>query len=98
MSDYENSSYTEGNNEYKYKVVITRQDKEDIILYNLSAGDHEVNLGSYEEEGEYEFSIVARDQYGRFSHELFNFIKVDNGTHYNTYHVTEQDLIDYGIK
>ena len=98
VSDYENSSYTEGNNEYKYKVVITRQDKEDIILYNLSAGDHEVNLGSYEEEGEYEFSIVARDQYGRFSHELFNFIKVDNGTHYNTYHVTEQDLIDYGIK
>ena len=98
VSDYENSSYTRGNDEYKYKVVITRQDKEDIVLYNLCAGDHEVNLGSYEEEGEYEFSIVARDQYGRFSHELFNFIKVDNGTHYNTYHVTEQDLIDYGIK
>lgn len=98
VSDYANSSYTEGNDEFKYKVVITRQDKEDIVLYNLSAGDHEVNLGSYEEEGEYEFSIVARDQYGRFSHELFNFIKVDNGTHYNTYHVTEQDLIDYGIK
>ena len=98
VSDYANSSYTRGNNEYKYKVVITRQGKEDIVLYNLSAGDHEVNLGSYEEEGEYEFSIVARDQYGRFSHELFNFIKVDSGTHYNTYHVTEQDLIDYGIK
>ena len=98
VSDFENASYTLGDDSHRYKVIITRQDKEDIVLYNLHAGDHEVNLGSYAEEGEYEFSIIARDEYGRFSHELFNFIKVSSGTVYNTYHVTEQDLIDYGIK
>lgn len=68
------------------------------MLYNQKAGDHSVNLGSYDKEGEYEFSIIARDQYGRFSHELFNFIKVEKDRVNNAYTVTEQDLIDYGIK
>ena len=98
ITDAEDKSYTEDDDSYRYKVIITRQNKKDIILYNLKAGDYSVNLGNYEEEGEYEFSIVCRDQYGRFSHELFNFIKVENEKIYNTYQVTEQDLIDYGIK
>lgn len=98
VTDANDKAYLEDNDEYRYKIIITRQDKEDIILYNQKAGEHTVNLGSYEQEGEYEFSIIARDQYGRFSHELFNFIKVSNGRVNNTYRVTEQDLIDYGIK
>lgn len=98
VTDAEDKAYLEENDDYRYKVIITRQNKEDIVLYNLKAGEHTVNLGSYDQEGEYEFSIIARDQYGRFSPELFNFIKVSNGRVNNTYHVTEQDLIDYGIK
>ena len=86
-----------GNDEHRYKVIITRQGKDDIVLYNLHAGDHEVNLGSYDKEGEYEFSIVARDEYGRYSHELFNFIKVKAEKENKVYYVTEQDLKDYEI-
>ena len=98
VTDAEDKAYLEDNDEYRYKIIITRQGKEDIVLYNQKAGEHTVNLGSYDQEGEYEFSIIARDQYGRFSPELFNFIKVSNGRVNNTYQVTEQDLIDYGIK
>ena len=98
VTDAEDKSYLEDNDDYKYKIIVTRQGKEDIVLYNQKAGEHTINLGSYEQEGEYKFSIIARDQYGRFSHELFNFIKVSNGRVNNTYHVTEQDLINYGIK
>ena len=98
VTDAEDKAYLEENDDYRYKIIITRQNKEDIVLYNQKAGEHTINLGSYEQEGEYEFSIIARDQYGRFSPELFNFIKVSNGRVNNTYHVTEQDLIDYGIK
>lgn len=98
VTDSKDLAYLEENDDYRYKIIITRQGKEDIVLYNQKAGEHTVNLGSYDQEGEYEFSIIARDQYGRFSPELFNFIKVSNGRVNNTYHVTEQDLIDYGIK
>ena len=98
VTDANDSAYRFDDDSYRYKIIITRQGKEDIVLYNQKAGEHTVNLGSYDQEGEYEFSIIARDQYGRFSHELFNFIKVSNGRVNNTYHVTEQDLIDYGIK
>ena len=99
VTDASDSYYTYDNKDgYKYKIIVTRENKEDIVMYNVLAGEHTVNLGSYEDEGEYEFSIIARDQYGRFSHELFNFIKVEKEKVYNTYIVTEQDLIDYGIK
>lgn len=98
VTDAEDKAYLEDNDEYRYKIIVTRQGKEDIVLYNQKAGEHTINLGSYDQEGEYEFSIIVRDQYGRFSHELFNFIKVSNGRVNNTYHVTEQDLINYGIK
>ena len=98
VSDYQDKAYTENNNEYKYKVIITREGKEDIVLYDLEAGNHKVDLGSFDVEGEYEYSIIARDQYGRFSHELFNYVRVANERVYNVYQVTEQDLIDYNIK
>ena len=98
VTDSKDLAYLENNDEYRYKIIITRQGKEDIVLYNLKAGEYTVNLGSYDQEGEYEFSIIVRDQYGRFSPEVFNFIRVSNGRVNNTYHVTEQDLIDYGIK
>lgn len=98
VTDAEDKAYLEDNDEYRYKIIVTRQGKEDIVLYNQKAGEHTINLGSYDQEGEYEFSIIVRDQYGRFSPELFNFIKVSNGRVNNTYQVTEQDLIDYGIK
>lgn len=98
VTDHDDKANLNKDDSYRYKIIITRQDKEDIVLYNQKAGDHSVNLGSYDKEGEYEFSIIARDQYGRFSHELFNFIKVEKDRVNNTYTVTEQDLIDYGIK
>ena len=98
VTDAEDKAYLEDNDEYRYKIIVTRQGKEDIVLYNQKAGEHTINLGSYEQEGEYEFSIIARDQYGRFSPELFNFIKVSNDRVNKTYRVTEQDLINYGIK
>ena len=99
VTDYYGRSYTNDSNFYNYKIVVKRQDKSDIITRNVSAGDHMINLGSYAQEGTYHFSILAIDQYGRQSHELFNYVRVrnSNSVQIRTYNVTTSDLSSYNI-
>ena len=97
VTDYYGRSYTNNSNFYNYKIVVKRDGKPDIVTKNVSAGDHSVSLGSYSSEGTYHFSIVAVDQYGRYSHELFNYVRVQNSKIQNSYTITSSDLSSYGI-
>lgn len=56
-----------------------------MVLSNLKAGNHSISLGSFSTEGEKKFSILCTDKYGRNSHELFNFILVQNPVPINEY-------------
>lgn len=98
VTDYYGRSYTNNSNFYTYKIIVKRQGKSDMIIRNIGAGDHSLNLGSYSQEGVYHFSIVAVDQYGRYSHELFNYVRVQNSKSLNTYNITSSDLASYNIK
>lgn len=84
----------------KFTVTVRIDGKDDIIIKNLQAGDHSVNLGSFPElDGEEQkFSMLCTDQYGRNSHELFNFFLVRNEPEVREYIMTEEDLVKYNIK
>ena len=98
VTDFYGRSYTMDRDFYRYKVIVKCDGKEKQVLTNLSAGEHTVTIGSFAQEGTYHYSIVARDQYGRYSHELFNYVRVKNNTsHTNVYTVTTSDLATYGI-
>ena len=98
VTDFYGRSYTMDNDFYRYKVIVKCDGKADQVLTNLSAGEHTVTIGSFSSEGTYHYSIIARDQYGRYSHELFNYVRVKNNTaHTNVYTVTASDLSSYGI-
>lgn len=99
VTDYYGRSYTNNSNFYNYKIIVKRQGKSNIIARNISGGDHSISLGSYDQEGTYHFSIIAIDQYGRKSHELFNYVRVRNADdiHTNVYNVTDSDLSTYSV-
>ena len=98
VTDFYGRSYTLDRDFYRYKVIVKCDGKADQVLTNLSAGEHTVTIGSFSNEGTYHYSIIARDQYGRYSHELFNYVRVKNNTsHTNVYTVTTSDLSSYGI-
>ena len=98
VTDFYGRSYTMNSDFYRYKVIVKCDGKADQVLTNLSAGEHTVTIGSFSTEGTYHYSIIARDQYGRYSHELFNYVRVKNNTtHTNVYTVTTSDLSTYGI-
>ena len=98
VTDFYGRSYTLDRDFYRYKVIVKCDGKADQVLTNLSAGEHTVTIGSFSNEGTYHYSIIARDQYGRYSHELFNYVRVKNNTsHTNVYTVTASDLSSYGI-
>ena len=98
VTDFYGRSYTMNSDFYRYKVIVKCDGKADQVLTNLSAGEHTVTVGSFSSEGTYHYSIIARDQYGRYSHELFNYVRVKNNTaHTNVYTVTASDLSSYGI-
>ena len=85
------------NNE-TFTVTVRVEGKEDKLYTNLKAGDHQVSLGSFTNEGEQKFSILCTDKYGRNSHELFNFFLVRKPVVWNEYLMTEEDLTKYNIK
>ena len=97
VTDYYGRSYTEDSNFYSYKIILKCDGKEDIVQTNVSGGDHSINLGSFSSEGTYHFSLIAIDQYGRKSHELFNYIRVKNVINRTVYNVTQSDINSYGI-
>ena len=68
------------------------------ITKTVKAGVHEINIGSFASEGKVDFSLIATDQFGRNSHELFNYFRVHNGTIKKAYTMTQADLTKYNIK
>ncbi|MBP3908357.1 MAG: MucBP domain-containing protein [Turicibacter sp.] len=76
ITDYYHKEYTDDDYSGTFVVTVHIEDHPDIILRNLKAGDHSVSLSSFTFEREQKFSILCTDQYGRNSHELFNFFLV----------------------
>ncbi|EDT25153.1 hypothetical protein [Clostridium perfringens] len=105
VTDYNHNEYVEETFDYTFTITVKVEGKDDIILKDLKGGDHSVNLGKFSNLGEQKFSIIATDQHGRNSHELFNFFLVknsesnlENHSLINEYIMTEEDLLKYNIK
>lgn len=84
-------------NEETFTVIVNVEGNEQTYT-DLSAGDHQVSLGSFANEGEVKFSIKCIDRFGRCSHELCNYFLVQNAVAINEYVMTEADLTTYNIK
>ena len=97
VTDYYGRSYTQDSDFYRYTIIVKCDGMETINLNNIQAGEHSITIGSFANEGTYHYSIMAVDQYGRCSHELFNYVRVKQNTNYNTYTVTASDISYYGI-
>ena len=98
ITDYYHKEYIDEDFSDLFTVTINIDGKPTIIKTNFTAGDHSVNIGSFSEEKEQNFSIFCTDKYGRSSHELFNYFLVRNESEILEYKMTSQDLIDYNIK
>ena len=102
ISDWDGKDVTDNNYEDTFTVTVRIDGKDDIVINNLKAGDHSVSLGTFPnlENEEQKFSILCTDQYGRNSHELFNFFLVRDSSTFTTneYVMTEEDLTTYNIK
>ena len=97
VTDYYGRSYTLNSDFYRYTIIVKCDGKETQTINNVKAGEHQVTIGSFANEGTYHYSIMAVDQYGRCSHELFNYVRVKSNTNYRTYNVTASDISYYGI-
>ncbi len=98
ITDYYHKEYTDDDYSDTFTVTVHIEDHPDIILRNLKAGDHSVSLGSFTIEHEQKFSILCTDQYGRNSHELFNFFLIRSEPEVKEYMMTKDDLVTYNIK
>lgn len=73
-----------------------------VTEYNIKSGDLHLNIGR-QSEGEHWFTVQIKDIYGRYSHELYEEFRVIDTESYNdnieanTYTMTADDLITYGI-
>ena len=97
VTDYCHKEYLQNDNSQIFTITIKIDGKDDIIK-TVKAGDNKINLGKFNKEGKQKFSIIAKDQYGRNSHELFNFFLVQNDVKVKEYTMTKEDLIKYNIK
>lgn len=98
ITDYYHKEYTNDDYSDTFTVIVHIEDYPDIIIKDLKAGDHSVSLGKFTIEREQKFSILCEDQYGRHSHELFNFFLVRTEPEVKEYIMTDEDLITYHIK
>lgn len=98
ITDYYYKEYLEENYSETFTVTVRVDGQEDKLYPNLKAGDHQVSLGSFTNEGEQKFSILCSDKYGRNSHELFNFFLVQGNIQVKEYVMTEDDLVTYNVK
>ena len=97
VTDYYGRSYTQNSNFYRYSIVVKCDGAETKTLWNVPGGDNSLTIGPFNSEGIYHYSIVAVDQYGRSSHEVFNYVRVKNTSSDKTYTVTSSDISSYGI-
>lgn len=98
ITDYYQTEYQNEDYSNTFTVTVKINGKKDIVKKNLKAGDHSINIGKFKSTGEQKFSIIVTDEYGRNSHELFNYFLVKDETIVNEYIVTESDLLKYNIK
>lgn len=99
VTDYYHKEYTEEDTSETFTITVKIDGKKDIVKKNVKAGDNSINIGKFKNSGEQKFSIIATDQYGRNSHELFNFFLVEEkDKEEKEYIMTEADLIKYNIK
>ena len=97
ITDYYHNEYINEDYSSNFTVTVKIDGKDDIILPDIKAGDHSVNLGSFTNFGEQKFSILCTDQYGRNSHELFNFFLIKGIVNINEYVMSTNDLAYYKI-
>lgn len=97
ITDYYHNEYINEDYSSNLTVTVKIDGKPDIILPDLKAGDHSVNLGNFSTLGEQKFSILCTDQYGRNSHELFNFFLIKGVVNINEYVMSTNDLAYYKI-
>ena len=73
-----------------------------ISYHSIKSGDLHLNIGK-QSEGDHWFTVQVRDIYGRYSHELYEEFRIIDTESYNaeieanTYTMTADDLITYGI-
>ena len=78
VTDYYHKEYTEEDTSETFTITVKIDGQTDIVKKNVKAGDNSINIGKFKTTGEQKFSIIATDQYGRNSHELFNFFLVED--------------------
>ena len=102
VTDYYHKEYTEEDTSETFTITVKIDGQTDIVKKNVKAGDNSINIGKFKTTGEQKFSIIATDQYGRNSHELFNFFLVEDSDekekNSKEYVMTKDDLIKYNIK
>ena len=99
VTDYYHKEYTEEDTSETFTITVKIDGKKDIVKKKIKAGDNSINIGKFKNPGEQKFSIIATDQYGRNSHELFNFFLVEEkDKEKKEYIMTEADLIKSNIK
>lgn len=100
ISDWYGENIISKNFEHTFKVTVRIDGKDDIIIENLKAGDHSVSLGTFPnlDGEEQKFSMLCTDEFGRNSHELFNYFLVRNPITINEYVMATDDLTKYNIK
>ena len=99
ITDYYHKEYVNEDYSEIFTVTVRVEGRDDIVVRNLKAGDHSISLGTFPklDGAEQKFSILCTDEYGRNSHELFNFFLVRNDIAIKEYVMTEEDLITYNI-
>ena len=97
VTDYYQREYRDDDNSKTFTIRISVDGKQDIVK-TLSAGVHEISLGSFANEGNVDFTIMATDQYGRNSHKIYHYFRVKNVTPRKEYSMTTADLTKYNIK
>lgn len=99
-TDYNHSAYMEDDYSQVFKIILNLNGE--ISTFYKNIGESTLNIGK-QEVGEYKYTIQAIDIYGRKSPELYgqfrveDKIKKEKEIKANTYQVTDQDLIIYGI-
>lgn len=102
VTDYYHKEYTEEDTSETFTITVKIDGQTDIVKKNVKAGNNSINIGKFKTTGEQKFSIIATDQYGRNSHELFNFFLVEDSDEKEKsskeYVMTKDDLLKYNIK
>ena len=61
ITDYYYKEYIEEDYSETFTVTVRVEGQDDKLYHNLKAGDHQVSLGSFNNEGEQKFSILCTD-------------------------------------